>query len=148
MNFPHQNGIIFRGTRCVIPKTARPRVRERLHNAHTGVQGTLRRARDCVYWPGMTHDLIDYISACKTCNKYQPRQQREPLIPHNIPERPWQEIGIDLCTVDNMDYLCTVDYFSDYFEIDSLPHSKDAKAVIKRLKRHFATHGIPDHGIL
>ena len=36
-----------------------------------------------------------------------------------------------------------MDYFSDYFEVDKLG-KKDASAIIGRLKRHFATHGIPD----
>ena len=108
-----------------------------------GIQSTLRRARDTVYWPGMTHELTDYISNCETCNTYQAVQTKEPLINHPIPSHPWEKIGVDFFTLDSKDYLCTVDYYSDYFEIDSLPHKKDAKTTVKRLKRHFSTHGIP-----
>ena len=29
-----------------------------------GIEGTLRRARDIVYWPGITAQLKDYLSKC------------------------------------------------------------------------------------
>ena len=54
-----QDGILFKGLRCVIPLTLRPKIRERLQGAHTGVEGCLRRARETVYWPGMNADLRD-----------------------------------------------------------------------------------------
>ena len=54
-----QDGIFFKGLRCVIPLTLRPKIRERLQGAHTGVEGCLRRARETVYWPGMNADLRD-----------------------------------------------------------------------------------------
>ncbi|KAK3730127.1 hypothetical protein QZH41_004833 [Actinostola sp. cb2023] len=41
------------------------------------------------------------------------------------------------------DYLCTVDYYSGYFEVDKLER-KTAKSIVKRLKRHFSNHGIPN----
>ena len=88
-------------------------------------------------------DLTDYISNCETCNTYQAEQTKEPLINYEIPKYLWEKIGIDIFTLDSKDYLCTLDYYSDYFEIDSLPHKKDATAITKRLKRHFSSHGIP-----
>ena len=41
------------------------------------------------------------------------------------------------------DYLCTVDYYSGYFEIDRL-EKKTGKSIIKKLKRHFSSQGIPN----
>ena len=38
------DGIIFKGLRCVIPQTLRPRIKAKLHKSHIGVQGCLRRA--------------------------------------------------------------------------------------------------------
>ena len=139
-----QDGIVFKGYRCVIPKKLRRDIRQRLHATHTGLQSTLRRARECVYWPGMNSELKDYVSKCETCNMYQSSQPKEPLISHNLPTRPWEKIGCDIFTLGGNDYLCTVDYYSDYFEVDPLNGSKDATAIIKKLKRHFSNHGIPD----
>lgn len=138
------NGIIFKGLRCVIPNALRTDIRDKLHAAHTGIESTLKRARECVYWPSMTAELTDYIAKCPTCNEIPRSQQKESLHSHEIPSRPWEKVGCDLFEVDGNSYLCTVDYYSDYFEVDNLQGKKDAHAVIKRLKRHFSSHGIPD----
>ena len=48
---------------------------------------------------------------------------------HAAPSRPWEEVGVDIFTFRNIDYLITDDYLSDCFETDSLP-SKCASDVI------------------
>ena len=63
-----QDGIIFKGQSCVIPKTLRQKVKEKIHRAHIGIQGCLRRAREVVYWPSMNQEITDYIEHCDTCN--------------------------------------------------------------------------------
>lgn len=52
-------------------------------------------------------------------------------------------MGTDLFVFRNKDYLITVDYFSYFWEIDYLAHTKST-TVIKKLKSHFAHQGIPD----
>ena len=141
--FATQDGIVFKGHRAVIPEHLRKKIREKLHVAHTGVQSCLRRAREVVYWPGMNKDLTDYIAKCDTCNTFQNNQMKEPLISREIPARPWQFIAADIHTSDDKDYLCTVDCYSNNFEVDRLYH-KTAGEVILKLKRHFSTHGIPE----
>lgn len=39
--------------------------------------------------------------------------------------------------------VITVDYYSDYFEVDRL-HSKTGSSIISKLNAHLARHGIPD----
>ena len=119
----------------------RPKIRERLHGAHTGVEGCLRRARETVYWPGMNADLRDYRAKCDVCATYQKDQQKEPLISHKIPNRPWETVGCDIFHFEDRDYLCAVDHYSSYFEIDQLK-DRTGNEVIGTLKRHFSTHGI------
>ena len=138
-----QDGIVFKGPRAVIPEHLRKKVREKLHVAHTGIQSCLRRAREVVFWPGMNKDLTDYIANCDTCSTFQNNQQKEPLISREIPARLWQLIAADIFTADGKDYLCTVDCYSNYFEVDRLYH-KTAGEVILKLRKHFSTHGIPE----
>ena len=138
-----QDGIIFKGLRCIIPATLRQKIREKLHSTHIGVQGCLRRARKLVYWPAMNSNITDYLSKCEVCNTFQPQQQKEPLISHEIPHRPWEKMASDIFTFDSKDYLCTVDYYSNYFELDHL-YDKTAPEGVKKLKQHFSNHGIPD----
>ena len=136
------DNVIFKSDRCVVPRSAREAIRKELHSAHLGVESTLRRARETVFWPGIKAEMKDYLSKCDICNAFQNEQSKEPLINHELPDRPWEKIGIDFMTVDGHDYLVTVDYYSDYFELDHM-NSKNAEAVIKRLKRHFSRHGVP-----
>ena len=138
-----QNGLIFKGERLVVPTSLREEMTEKLHSSHIGIQGCLRRARETLYWPGMNKKVEDYIAKCSTCNSYQSEQAKKPMISHHIPTRPWEKVGTDLFELNNRDFLITVDYYSNYFEVDRLT-SKTAKEVINKTKANFARHGIPD----
>ena len=115
----------------------------RLHASHIGIQGCLRRARETVYWPGMNKEITEYISKCEICCAYPQDQAKEPLISHEIPTRPWEKIGCDMFEFGGRDYLITVDYFSNYFEVDQLSN-KTNQEVMGKLKQHLARHGLPD----
>ena len=55
------------------------------------------------------------------------------MIPHQLPDRPWEEVGADYFTLHTQDYLLVVDYYSKYPEV--LPMTvKTAEATITPLK--------------
>ena len=62
------------------------------------------------------------------------------MIAHETPEIPWEKVGMDLFTVNGIDNLAVVDYYSQYIEITSL-RSTTSKAVINTVKSIFARHG-------
>lgn len=138
-----QGGIVFRGERAVIPNELQHDITCRIHSSHLGVEGCLRRARECVYWQGMSEHIKTYIQKCDVCRSVDMKQQKETLHPHEVPSRPWAKVGTDLFTYDNKEYLITVDYYSNFWEIDYLPDTKSG-TVIRKLKAHFARQGIPD----
>ena len=138
-----QNGLILKGERLVVPTLLREEMTEKLHSSHIGIQGCLRRARETLHWPGMNKKVEDYIARCSTCNSYQSEQAKEPMISQHIPTRPWEKVGMDLFELNNRDFLITVDYYSNYFEVDRLT-SKTAKEVINKTKANFVRHGILD----
>ena len=118
----------------------------RIHSSHIGVEGCLRRARISLYWPGMSAEVKHHISSCETCRTYETSQAKETLMSHELPQRPWQKVATDLFTHENTDYLVTVDYYSDFYELDKLPNTR-AATVIKATKSHFARHGIPEQAV-
>ncbi|XP_047665764.1 uncharacterized protein K02A2.6-like [Tachysurus fulvidraco] len=138
-----QDGVIFRGERALIPAKLRTEIVERIHASHLGIESGLRRARDCVNWPGMSTAIGAYIEKCAVCRTMDVRQQKETMCTHDIPTRPWAKVGTDLFSFNNRAYLITVDYFSNFWEIDCLPDTSSG-AVIHKLKAHFARHSIPD----
>ena len=78
-----------------------------------------------------------------TCLKHRDFSAKEPLIPHEFPDRPFQKIGVDLFHFDGKEYLLTVDYYSRFFEIDYLPDTR-AATVIQKLKVHLSCNGLID----
>ena len=138
-----QNGLLFKGERLIVPVKLRKEMMEKVHSSHLGIEGCLRRAREVFYWPRLNAELKDFILKCDTCNSYKPAQPREPLMPHEIPSRPWQKVGTDLFLFDQRQYLITVDYYSSFFEVDKLS-TTDSRTVIEKLKMQFSRHGIPE----
>ena len=114
-----------------------------IHLGHSGIEGCLKRARESVYWPGMTADIREHIQGCEICNEYAQAQQTEHLMSHEVPTRPWQRVGTDLFTFDGNEYLITVCYYSNFWEIDRL-YDTASQTVIHKLKSHFARYGKPD----
>ncbi|XP_015233581.1 PREDICTED: uncharacterized protein LOC107086865 [Cyprinodon variegatus] len=96
-----QDGIVFRGDRAVIPDALRVDITHRIHSSHLGVEGCLRRARECVYWLGMNEEIKNFISKCDICRSVDPKQQRETLHPHDMASRPWAKGIPDIVISDN-----------------------------------------------
>ena len=64
------------------------------------------------------------------------------MIAHEVPERPWQEVGVDFFTLKGT-WMIIVDYYSSYFELTPM-RTTTADAVILQFKSIFARHGIPE----
>ena len=137
-----QDGLIIKGDRVVIPWNMRAEIKKLLHSTHSGIDACLRRARECVYWPGMTSDITQIVAGCEICQKFQASNQPETLEPHDLPTRQWEKIGVDLFELEGKDYLIIVDYLSNFWEIDRL-RDTTATTVIKTMKTHIARYGIP-----
>ena len=113
--------VILKAFRCVIPRSLRQTIMERIHCGHTGIAWSLQRARMSVFWPGLTADIKNYVRTCETCNRLrQTAQQKETLLQHERPDRPWAKVAADLFSIDKRNFLVTVDYWSNYFELDEL----------------------------
>ncbi|KAK7100337.1 hypothetical protein V1264_023309 [Littorina saxatilis] len=137
-----QDGLIFKGERVVVPESMRGEMKTAVHSTHSGIDGCLKRARECLFWPGMSGDIKNFISTCETCNTYQSANQPETLMPHELPSRQWEKVGVDLFELDGKDYMVTTDYFSNFWEIDRLENTTSS-TVIKKLKAHIARYGSP-----
>ena len=107
------------------------------------MEGCRCRAREILYWPGMSTQEKEFVSKCSVCKTYPPKQCLEPLLPHELPNRPWAAVGIDLFAFEDRNYLLIADYFSNFFEVDYLT-SATSTAVIHKLRAQFSRHGIPD----
>ncbi|CAB3986195.1 Transposon Ty3-G Gag-Pol poly [Paramuricea clavata] len=62
-----QEGLIFRGERMLVPNDLRKQMIQRIHSTHIGADGCLGRARESIYWPGLTRDIKDHTAQCDVC---------------------------------------------------------------------------------
>ena len=123
----------------VIPAALRSTIINKLHSSHFGLQGSLRRAREAF----MNESFPELMSKCDVCNNYWTEQQKEPLVCHESPTRPWESIAADLLVLHGKDYLVTTDRYSNFFEVNRL-YSKSSSEVITKIKAHIARYGIPN----
>lgn len=139
----HMNGdLLMKGRRIVIPETLQNEMLARLHEGHMGVSKCKLRAQQSVWWLGLSAQITKLVSNCETCLKYQ-QLHPEPMIPSELPKRPWQKVGADMFYWENDSYLLVVDYYSRYIEIMKTSITTSA-GIINGLKSIFARHGVPD----
>ena len=138
-----QDGILLRGERIIIPASLRREMKDKIHAGHSGINSCLRRAREFLFWPNISAEIRQFVESCDICSSFSTAQAKEPLYLHETPSRPWEKIGTDLFKFKGRNYLVTVDYFSQFFEVDFLAEI-NSETVITKLKHHFCRYGIPD----
>ena len=86
--------ILMRGGRLVIPSDLQTEVLRQLHSSHQGISKCRERARQSVWWPGLSKQLEETVRKCPACIKFRvPRA--EPLMSSELPSLPWQKVGTD-----------------------------------------------------
>ncbi|UYV77093.1 K02A2.6-like [Cordylochernes scorpioides] len=137
-----QNGLLMRSCRLVIPASMKLEILDNLHAGHFGITKTRLRARETVWWPGISEEIAETVGKCSVCIQ-EAVSKHEPLIPTNFPTRPWQKIGMDLFKFENKWYLVVIDYYSRFPEMIQLDRLT-ASVVVRSCKSIFARHGIPE----
>lgn len=136
-----EEGLLLKGCRLVIPKSLHTDIIQKLHAGHQGIVKCRERAKQSVWWPGLSTQLQKVVEGCDTCTKKRDNP-REPLLTSDFPDRPWAKVGADLFQWDDNQYLLVVDYFSRFIEVAKLT-STTSLAVVEHCKSIFARHGIP-----
>ena len=136
------DGIIMIGQRAFVPKALQREYLKQLHSAHMSVEATKRRAKECVYWNTINTDIEQFVNSCQTCNANKPNHQKEDMILLPIPELPFQIVAADLFQWHGKQYLVIVDSYSGWFDVHELADISSS-SVIRKMKRQFAIHGIP-----
>ena len=136
------DGLLFKGTRLIVPKSLRPEMLRQIHKSHLGIVKCRQRAREVLFWAGMSVEIEQMVTNCSVCADYAKKQPCEPLKPSVPPSLPWKKIGTDIVEFCGEHYLLSVCYRSKFIEVTK-PEFLRSGAVIEELKRQFAVHGIP-----
>lgn len=138
-----EDGLVMFGERIIIPRTKQDEVLQKLHYGHQGVSKCQLRAKSCVFWPGINKSIEEIVSKCSICQQYQRNNQPEPLMPHEVPQRPWQTVGMDMFYFDNKDYLLIADYYSKFPFVRYIEKPCTSQKIIECLKQLFSEQGCP-----
>lgn len=143
-NFRHEisciNGLLFRGHKVIVPYQLRSSMLDKIHESHLGIVKCKQRAREVLFWPGMTSQIEDKVASCSICNEHSRQNAKEPMVEAPLPERPWSKIGLDLFELNNTTYLLIVDYYSKWPEIAKL-NSLTSNQIITQLKSQISRYG-------
>ena len=128
-----EDGIVFKGDRCLVASSLSAEILAKIHRSHIGVEGCLKRARESIYSPRMNADMKNFVSQCDVCRAYKTSQEKETLCPRDIPDKPWSKVPVDLFELITHHYLVTVDFFSNYGEVehDFLGESSSKSSMLK-----------------
>ena len=146
-NFRDENsyfdGLLLKGEKVIVPRSMQKAIIEQIHQkSHLGINKCINRLKDVFFWSGMSAQIKDIISQCSICNEFRGTQQKEPMLPHEIPTKPWEICATDLFELDKDTYIVIADYFSKFFEVKKIS-SSSSKTVINILKENFSRYGIP-----
>jgi transposase InsO family protein len=139
-----ENGLLLKGPQIVIPRNAQEHILQQLHTAHLGQEKTKLLAREIVYWIDINRDIDRLIQGCKICQHYQPSQAAEPLLPHDIPTKPWSVVATDIFQFDGSNWLIIADMYSKYPIVRKLPQHAPSSTIARLMKQLFGEFGIPE----
>lgn len=137
------NGLLYKNRKLIVPPSLRKDILDKIHYSHLGIIKCKNLAREYFFWPNISRDIENLISGCLTCRTFEKNKRNEPMLPHELPNLPWEKVACDLFYLDSEVFLLVVDYFSKYIELAKLVDGESSNEVILHLKSIFARHGIP-----
>lgn len=137
------DGVILKGTRILIPKTIQAAVLAQLHHTQQGPEKCKLRAKGSVCWAIINRDIEYMVKCCSPCQHNQNANVKEPLVPHDIPQKPRHTLGADLIFWNNGSYLLVSDYFSKFPLIKKLNNIRSV-TTIANMRSIFEEYGIPN----
>ena len=112
---------LLRNDKLIVPSSLREEMLSQIDSSRGGVYVEL------LFWPRMNQQIADIVSKCNTCNMCRKSQAKEPLKFHELAERPWEKIAVDLFELEKQEFVVMVDYYSKFFEVQYCAKVMQAK---------------------
>ncbi|KAF7762552.1 hypothetical protein Agabi119p4_9145 [Agaricus bisporus var. burnettii] len=150
-------GIIYRQGRIYVPDNQEVKdfILHDHHNfpdaRHPGTYQMLESVKRTFWWPTIKMDIRQYVRGCNMCqkNKTIRRPDHIPLNPLPIPDKPWEEISIDMIgplpkSKEKDAIIVIVDRFSKMIHLVPTTTSLTSTDLVKIYKEEvWRYHGIP-----
>ena len=115
---------------------------DRIHEGYQGIVKCRALARENVWWPGLSKQIVEKVGNCSVCEKER-KYPPEPLLPSKLPNYQWQKVGMDLFELKGHTYLIIIDYYSWGREVSPLQKTSSG-SIVNNCKSVFSRNGIPE----
>lgn len=116
-----------------------------MHEGHQGIIRTKQIVREKVWGPGIVSQVETMVKACLPCQSVADKPTAEPLRPTEMPEKPWQEVHIDLCgPFPSGESLLVCEDACTRWPVVAILCSTTSLAIIGHLRKIFAVNGLPE----
>ena len=106
------NGILTKNDKIIIPKTLQQTYLDGIHSGHQGIQRSLQKAREYVFWVNYTKHIKETTEKCSLCQENSAALNTEKFkYISTVPPHPWHTLGTDLFYFRKQDFLVLIDYF-------------------------------------
>ena len=137
-----ESGILMKNSKVLIPDSLKQKYINEVHSGHMGVEATLMKAREFIFWKGYSADIKEAVEKCGICQSQDRRSSTRQKYVSEVPPHPWYTLGPDLFYFKRNDFLIVVDYFSKFLIMRKIPNSTSS-AIIKELELIFSEFGRP-----
>ncbi|UYV77453.1 K02A2.6-like, partial [Cordylochernes scorpioides] len=139
-----EQGILLLGTRVVIPRKFRAKIKAELHQGHLGVVKMKALARNFIWWPGIDREIEEITRVCRECNINNHTLKQESVHRWESAPTPWYRVHLDFAgPFMNKMFLIVIDSYSKWPEV-IIMNSTTAGNTIRVLRDLFSRYGIPD----
>lgn len=142
------DGVLLRGMKIWIPGSLTRKVLEIVHLGHPGICRMKSRLRTKYWWPGIDKEVEEFVKNCDGCRLVAMTMPAEPLKRTELPEGPWEYLGMDFLgpLPSGEKLLVVVDYYSRFVSV-AIMRETSAEKVIQELEVMFNIYGYPDRCI-
>lgn len=72
--------LLLKGEKIIIPHNLRADMLRCIHTGHFGVEKSKHRARDIMFWPGMSKEIEKTVTNCDVCQTHCNTNTKEPML--------------------------------------------------------------------
>ena len=136
-----EDGIATKGSKVLMPSTPQRKALEQIHEGHQGVEKFMLKARESVFWPGISDDIWETV---EKCGIFQSTSRASKPVGNisEIPPHPWHTLSTDLFYWNRINFLVVGDYYTKCLIVRKLPNGS-THVVIKELGMVFTEVGWP-----
>ena len=109
-----EQGVVFHGSRIVVPTRQQARLLDELHMTHMGIVKMKEVARGHFWWVGINKQIEDITRSCSGCNMYRRKPAPAPLCPWPYALKPMERVHLDFFEFRGKQFLIMIDAYSKY----------------------------------